>query len=147
MGGGGAEVTADAAPPGEGGQGMPVAGDGLVAFRGFRAALGHVIRPADGEDSGEQEGLLLIVPQPGTEGVSGVVPVMPVPEPVVDDPRGHRGVVAFQQVIEDLLVQGGVPASTGGLDGLMSLAEDRDDVPGPVLRAAWAEFRALPRIL
>jgi hypothetical protein len=54
---------------------------------------------------------------------------MPVPEPVVDDPRGHRGVVAFQQVFEDLLVQGGVPASTGGPGGLISLAEDRDDVP------------------
>ena len=39
---------------------------------------------------------------------------------------------------------GGVPAGAGGLDGLVSVAQDRDDVPGPVLDAAGAEFRDRP---
>ena len=69
---------------------------------------------------------------------------VPVPQPVVDDPGGDGGVVAFPQVTEDLLVQGGVRAGARGLDGLMSVAQDRDDVPGPVLDAAGAELRDCP---
>ena len=68
------EVAAQAAPAAEGGQGMPVAGDGLVPLRGFRSAFRDVIRPAHGEDSGEQEDLFLVFAQPGAEGVAGVVP-------------------------------------------------------------------------
>jgi hypothetical protein len=64
---------------------MPVAGDGLVAFRGLGAAFADVVRPAHGEDAGEQEDLFLVVAQPGAEGVAGVVPVVPCPQPVVDD--------------------------------------------------------------
>jgi hypothetical protein len=72
---------------------------------------------------GEQEDLFLIVAQPGAEGVAGVIPAaVPVPQPVVDDPGPDCGIVAFPQVIECLLVQGGVPAGAGGLDGLMSRA-------------------------
>ena len=78
----------------------------LMAFRSFRSALRDVIRPADGEDAGEQEDLFPVIAQPGAEGVPGVVPAtVPVPQPVVDDPGGNGGVVAFQKVIECLLVQ------------------------------------------
>jgi hypothetical protein len=45
------------------------------------------------------------------------------------------------QVIEYLLVKGGVPAGAGGRDGLMGLAEDGDDAAGPGLEPAGAEFR------
>ena len=62
----------------------------------------------------------------------------------MDYPGPDGGVVAFSQVIEYLLVQGGVPASRGRLDGPVSLAQDRDVVPGPVLHAAVAEFLDLP---
>ena len=111
---------------------------------GFRSALTDIIRPAHGEFAGEQEDLFLVVAQPGAERVSGVVAVVPVPQPVVDDPGRHGGVVAFPQVIEYLRVEGGVAAGAGGLDGLMSVAQDRDDVAGPVLDAAGAEFRDRP---
>ena len=62
--GGRIQVAADAAPAGEGGEGVPVARDGLVAFRGFRAALGDVVRPVHGEVAGEREDLLFAVAQP-----------------------------------------------------------------------------------
>jgi hypothetical protein len=92
---------------------VPVAGHGLVALRGFRAALGHVIRPAHGEVPGEQEDLFLVVAQPAGERVAGVASFVPVPEPVVDVP-GFRGlVVAFAQVIEDLRVERGAAAGAG----------------------------------
>ena len=58
MGEGRVKVAAQAAPAGEGGQGMPVAGDCLMPFRGFRAAFGDIVRPAHGEVAGEQEDLL-----------------------------------------------------------------------------------------
>ncbi len=96
--GGGVEVAPDAAPAGERGEGMPVARDGLMALGCFRAALGHIIRPAHGEVAGEQEDLFPVVAQPGPERVAGVVPLVPVPQPVVDDPGGDGGVVAFAQV-------------------------------------------------
>jgi len=63
----------------------------------------------------------------------------------MDRPGGH-GVVTFPQAIEYLRVQGGVPAGAGRRDGGMGLAQDRDDVAGPGLQAAGAEFgdRAAP---
>ena len=39
------EVGADAAVPGEGGQGVPVAGDDLVSFRAFEGLLRGVVSP------------------------------------------------------------------------------------------------------
>src|SRR5271165_3848442 len=69
---------------------------------------------------------------------------MPVPQPVVDDPGRHRGVVAFPQAGEDLRVQGGVAAGAGVLDGLVRLAQDGDDVAGPGLQAARAELDNCP---
>jgi hypothetical protein len=95
------------------------------------APRSDIIRPVDAEVAGEQEDLLLIAAQPGTEPVAGVVPVVPVPQPVVDDPCLHGGVVAFPQVIEELRVQAGVAAGAGLLDGVVRLVEDGDDVPGP----------------
>jgi hypothetical protein len=94
----------------EGSERVPVAGDGLMAPGCRGPAFADVIRPAHGELAGEQEDLLLMASQPGPEGVSGVVTVVQVPQPVVDDPRGDRSVVASVQVIEYLLVKGGVPA-------------------------------------
>ena len=88
MGGGGVEVASDAAPAGEGGERMPVAGDGLVALGGFRAAFGDVGCPVHGEVAGEQEDLLLILAQPAAQRVAGMVPLVPVPQPVVDDAEG-----------------------------------------------------------
>ena len=67
VGGGGVQVAPDAAPAGEGGERVPVAGDGLVALGGFRAALGDVVRPVHGEVAGEQEDLFLVVAQPAAE--------------------------------------------------------------------------------
>jgi hypothetical protein len=111
-------------------------------------AFGDVVRPAHGEVAREQENLFLVVSEPAAERIPGVVPAaVPVPQPVVDDPGGDGGVVAFAQVVQCLLVQGGVPAGKGRLDCLVSVAEDRDDIRGPVLQAAGTEFRALPRIL
>ena len=145
MGGGGVEVAAEPAPAGERGQGVPVAGDGLVAPGGFCAALADVVRPVHVEVAGEQQDLFLVVPQPAGEGVSGVVPGVPVPEPVVDAP-GFRGlVVAFAQAGEDLRVECGAAAGAGVLDGPVRLAQEGDDVPGPVLHAAGAEFLHGPR--
>ena len=53
---------------------------------GLRASFGYVVRPVHGEVAGEQEDLFLVLAQPPGEGVSGVVPFVPVPEPVVDEP-------------------------------------------------------------
>ena len=111
-----------------------------MPFRGLCAALGDVGRPVHGEVAGEQEDLFLVVAQPAGEAVAGVVAGVPVPQPVVDDPGPDGGVVAFAQVIEDLRVQGGAAAGAGVLDGPVRLAQDRDDVAGPVLHAAGAEF-------
>jgi hypothetical protein len=61
----------------------------------------------------------------------------------VDDPGRDRIAVAFPQAVENLPAQGGVPAGAGGFDGLVSLAQDRDDVPGPVLDAGVIELRRL----
>src|ERR1700746_3484387 len=59
MDGRGVQVASDEAPAGEGSEGVPVAGDGLVALGCFRSALGDVGRPVRGEDAGEHEDLLL----------------------------------------------------------------------------------------
>jgi hypothetical protein len=83
---------------------MPVAGDGLMPFRGFRAAFGDIVRPAHSEVAGEQEDLLPVLFQPAAERVAGVVPSIPVAQPVVRPAEGGSGVVASEQVIEDLLV-------------------------------------------
>src|SRR5579863_770068 len=119
---------------------VPVAGDGLVALGGLGAALGDVGRPVHGEVAGEQEDLFLVLAQPAAQAVSGVIAGVPVAEPVVDDPGPDGCIVAVPQVVENLVIQGGVPAGPGVLDGPVRLAQDRDDVPGPVLRAAGAEF-------
>ncbi len=58
----------------------------------------------------------------------------------MDDAGGDGVVVAFEQVIEYLLVQGRVSAGAGRLDCLMGLAEDGDDVAGPGLQPAGAEL-------
>jgi hypothetical protein len=58
--------------------------------------------------------------------------------------EGGCGVVASEQVIEDLLAQGGVSAGAGLLDGGVGVAQDRDDVGGPALQAAGAELRDCP---
>ena len=58
-----------------------------MALGGFGAALGDIVRPAHGEVAGEQEDLLLVVAQPGAERVAGVVPGVPVPQPVVVIPK------------------------------------------------------------
>ena len=75
---------------------MPVAGDGLVAPGGFGAALGDVGRPVHGEIAGEQEDLLFVAAQPAAQRVAGVVPLVPVPQPVVDDAEGGGLVVALR---------------------------------------------------
>ena len=144
MGGSRIEVAADAAPPGEGGQGMPVAGDGLVALGGFGAALGDVGRPVRGEVAGEQEDLLLVVAQPAAQRVAGVVPLVPVAQPVVDDAEGGGLVVALAELVQQVRVEGGAAAGACVLDGLMGLAQDGDDVAGPGLQAAGAELDDRP---
>src|SRR5437762_8213714 len=53
VGGSGVEVAADAAPAGEGGLGVPVAGDGLVPLGGLGALLGDVVRPLHGGLAGK----------------------------------------------------------------------------------------------
>ena len=115
-----------------------------MPFRGFRAAFGDIIRPAHGEVAGEQEDLLPVLFQPAAESVAGVVPGVPVAQPVVRPAEGGGGVVAFEQVIEDLLVQGGVAADAGLPDGCVGLAQDRDNACGPALQAAGARFRDRP---
>ena len=144
MGGGGVEIASDAAPPGEGGERMPLAGDGLVALGGFGAALGDVGRPVHGEIAGEQEDLLFVAAQPAAQRVAGVVPVLPVPQPVVDDPEGGGLVVALAELVQHLRAEGGAAAGAGVLDGLVRFAQDLDDVAGPGLQAAGAELGDRP---
>jgi hypothetical protein len=79
--------------------------------------------------------------QPSGERVAGVVPGVPVPQPVVDDARPDGFVVAFSQVIKQLRGEAGVVASAGGFYGLVCLAQDGDNVAGPGLQAARAELR------
>ena len=62
----------------------------------------------------------------------------------MDAPGPGGLIVAFAQVIEYLLVEFGAAAGAGVLDGPVRLAEDRDDVAGPVLDAAGAEFHDCP---
>jgi hypothetical protein len=74
-----------------------------------------------------------------------VVPVVPVPQPVVDDPEGGGLVVALAELVQHVRVRGCTAAGTGVLDGLIGLAEDRDDVTSPGLQAAEADGTALSR--
>jgi hypothetical protein len=70
-----------------------------------------------------------------------MVPVVPVPQPVVDDPGPDGLVVAFPQVIEQSRVQAGAAAGAGLVHGLVRLAQDCDHVGGRGLQAARAELR------
>src|SRR5215470_13075463 len=45
-------------------------------------------RPVRGEVAGEQEDLLFVVAQPAAQRVAGMISLVPVPQPVVDDPEG-----------------------------------------------------------
>ena len=67
------EVGADAAVSGEGGQRVPVAGDGLMSFGAFESLLAGVVCPGHGEISGEGPDLVGFVVEAGGEVVSGVV--------------------------------------------------------------------------
>ena len=125
MGGGGVEVAADAAPAGEGGQGMPVAGDGLMALGGFRAALGTLFVQLHGEVPGEQEDLFPVVAQPGPQRVSGVVPGRPSPAAGCGLSRRRRRCRSVPAGLRVPAGPGRFPRGPGGLDGLMGLAEDR----------------------
>jgi hypothetical protein len=98
VGGGGVQVAPDTAPAGEGGEGVPVAGDCLVALGGFRAALRDIVRPVHGEVAGEQEDLLLVVAQLAAQRVAGVVSLVPVPQPVVGDAEGDGVVAALAEL-------------------------------------------------
>jgi hypothetical protein len=71
------EVGADAAVSGEGGEGVPVAGDGLMSFGAFEGLLRGVVCPGYGEVSGEGEDLVGLVGESAGEGVSGVVALGP----------------------------------------------------------------------
>src|SRR5258708_30997411 len=123
---------------------MLAAGAGLVALGLFRPAFADIVGPVHVKVAGEQEDLLLVVPQPAGERVAGVVPGVPVAEPVVDSPGFYGGGVASPQVIDDLRVQGGAAAGAGLLPGLMRVAEGRGDVAGPVLDAPGAEVPHRP---
>src|SRR5258708_33494171 len=119
---------------------MLAAGAGLVALGLFRPAFADIVGPVHVKVAGEQEDLLLVVPQPAAERVAGVVPGVPVAEPVVDSPGFRGGVVAFAQTIKDLRVEFGAAAGPGVLNGPVRVAEDRDDVFRPGLGAARAEL-------
>ena len=106
---------------------MPVAGDGLVALGGFRAALRDVGRPVHGEVAGEQEDLLLILAQPAAQRVAGMVPLVPVPQPVMGDAERGGLVVALAELVQQVRAEGGAAASAGVFDGLVRLAQDGDD--------------------
>jgi hypothetical protein len=109
---------------------VPVSRDGLVALGLLRPAFADIVGPVHVEVAGEQEDLLLVVPQPAGERVAGVVAVVPAAEPVVDPPGFGGGVVAFEQAVEDLLVKGGAAAGAGVLDGRVG------PVSMPISRAA-----------
>ena len=110
---------------------MPVAGDGLVALCGFDGLLGAVVRPVDGELRGEQPHLLFVFAQPAAERVAGMVPLVPVPQPVVRDPEGDGLVVALPQLRQQLLIQRRVAPGQRVVNGLVRLAEDLDDFSRP----------------
>jgi hypothetical protein len=115
-----------------------------VAPGGFGAALGDVGRPVHGEVAGELEDLLFVVAQPAAQRVAGVVSVLPVPQPVVDDPEGGGLVVALAELVQQVRVQGSAAAGAGVTDGLVCLAQYGDDVAGPGLQAAGAELDDCP---
>ena len=65
---------------------------------------------------------------------------MPVPVPVVGDAEVDGVVVALAELGQQLGVQGRVALGQGFLDGMVGFAEDLDDVGGPGLQGAGAEF-------
>ena len=112
MGGGAVEVASYAAPAGEGGEGVPVAGDGLVPLCGLGPRSETLFVQSTAKSRVNRR------PAPcsraaRSRGRSRVIAVVPVPEPVVDDPGGNGLVVAFPQACEDLRVKGGVAAGAG----------------------------------
>src|SRR6266487_5314869 len=115
-----------------------------MALGSFGAALGDVGRPAGGEVAGEQEDLLLVAAQPAAQCVPGVVPVVPVPQPVMGDAEGDGVVVALAEFLQQVRAEGGAAAGARLLDGLVRLAQDGDDVAGPGLQAAGAELDHCP---
>ena len=123
---------------------MPVAGDGLVALGGLGSLLGDIVSPVHGEVPGEQEDLLLILAQPAAQRVAGVVPLVPVPQPVMGDAEGNGVVVAFAELVQQFRAEGGAAAGAGVFDGLVRLAQDGDDLAGPGLQAAGAELDDCP---
>ena len=80
MSGGAVEVASYAAPAGERGEGMPVAGYGLMAlsWRPF-APRSDTLFVRSSRRSWVNRKTVLIAAQPGAQRVSGVVPVVPVP--------------------------------------------------------------------
>ena len=91
-------AIADTAPPGEGGRGVPVPGDCLMALGGFRAPFGDVIGPVDGEVAGEEEDLLLVVAQPAAERAAGMIPAVPVAQPVAEGSLTASSALAVKRV-------------------------------------------------
>jgi len=89
--GGRIEVSAQAAPAGEGG-GECQYRDGLVPFRAW--LLLETLFSSHGEVAGEYEDLLPVLFQPAAERVAGVVPGVPVAQPVVRPAEGGRAVCA-----------------------------------------------------
>ncbi|MGH3194908.1 MAG: hypothetical protein ACRDNT_03020 [Streptosporangiaceae bacterium] len=65
---------------------------------------------------------------------------MPVAVPVAVDAEGDGLVIALAQLGEQLRIECRVAPGQGVFDGLVCFAEDVDDVSGPGLQAAGAEF-------
>ena len=115
-----------------------------MALGRFRSALGDVGGPVHGEVAGEQEDLFLVAAQPAAQCVAGVIPAVPVPQPVMGDAEGDGVVVALAELLQQVRVDGGAAAGAGVFDGLMRLAQDGDDVASPGLQAAGAELGDCP---
>ena len=106
---------------------------------GLSTLLGDLVRPLHGGFAGAQPDLPGVVAQPAAQDVAGVVAVVPVPVPVVDDPEGDGLVVALAELGQQLRVRGTVPGP-GLFDQAVGLPEDLDDVSAPGLQAARPEL-------
>ena len=60
------------------------------------------------------------------------------------DAEGGGVVVALAELVQQVRAEGGAAAGAGVFDGLVRLAQDGDDVAGPGLQAAGAEFHDRP---
>src|ERR1039457_3269270 len=78
-----------------------------------RSALLLVHSTANSRVNSQTCSLYACSQQPAAQGVAGVVPVVPVPQPVMGDPEGGGLVVALAQLFQLFGVQGGVPAGAG----------------------------------